>query len=104
MTKTKAIECLKGAGALAFLSGYLIFLTFCDRIPVILAWMDNDMLLITGLGCAFLCVLCLIYPAIYGLQLVINKLVGAPVTNDQWEKDLKESIANWFDDIKKEKK
>lgn len=93
MTKDKAIECLKGAGGFALISAYMIFLTFSDRIPVILAWMDNDMLLITGIGCAFICVLCLIYPALFGIQYVINKLVGVSANaSNSWEEELKRNL------------
>ncbi|MDX7122040.1 hypothetical protein [Enterobacter hormaechei] len=91
MTKTKSIEFLKVAGGFACLSGYMGFLTFSSRIPVILMWMSNDMLAVTAIGCAFLCVLCLIYPALFAVQFVVNKIIGVPDVVD-WEEELKVNL------------
>lgn len=104
MKKDRAMAFLQASGFFAIVTGLMMLCYFSDRVPVIIAWMDNDMFTITGFGSAFLCVLCLIYPAFYGLHLVINKLVGVPVTNDQWEKDLIKGMANWSNDIKKDNK
>ncbi|ENU3156100.1 TPA: hypothetical protein NQS24_002239 [Klebsiella pneumoniae] len=104
MTKDKAIAFLQVAGGFAVISGLMVMCYFSDRVPIIVAWMDNDMFITTAVGSAFLCILCLIYPAIFGLQTIINKIVGVPPESNDWEKEINAGVEQWVKDIKKGKK